>query len=84
MVARCRSISASFQILDGASTERVVLPMPHEGWSKLEELAAVDLSDGDKKSGPNGETVREISTGTFYRCESGEEEDGFLRRFLAC
>ena len=59
-----------------------VLPMPAGGLSK-EELAAVDLSDGDQKSGPNGETVREIVR-TFYRCESGEEEDGFLRRFLAC
>ncbi len=60
----------------------IVLPMPPKGLSK-EELAAVDLSDGDKKSGPNGETVREIVR-NFYRCESGEEEDGFLRRFLAC
>jgi hypothetical protein len=61
---------------------RIVLPMPPGGLSK-EELAAVDLSDGDQKSGPNGETVREIVR-NFYRCESGEEEDGFLRRFLAC
>jgi hypothetical protein len=60
----------------------LVLPMPPGGFSK-EELAAVDLSDGDQKSGPNGETVREIVR-NFYRCESGEEEDRFLRRFLAC
>ncbi|MFZ1944328.1 MAG: hypothetical protein WAU43_11975 [Acidobacteriaceae bacterium] len=81
-----RRIFSEIRLSDGqvvALAEiRLVLPMPHGGLSK-EELAAVDLSDGDKKSGPNGETVREIVR-TFYRCESGEEEDGFLRRFLAC
>ncbi len=56
-------------------------PMPVDGISE-EDLAAVDLSDGEEVSGPNGETVREMIR-DVYHCKSKEEEDKFLRRYLA-
>lgn len=46
------------------------------------ELDAVDLSQADKKSGPNGETLREMIPKT-YHCSSRAEEDKYLRRFIA-
>jgi hypothetical protein len=58
-----------------------IFPMPQGGIAE-EELAAVDLSGGDDVSGPNGETVREMIR-AVYHCESKEEEDKFLRRYLA-
>ena len=59
----------------------MVLPMPSQGFSP-EELAAVDLSRGEQKCGLQGETVREIIR-TVYHCESKDEEEKFLRRYLA-
>jgi hypothetical protein len=59
----------------------VINPMPKGGISE-NELAAVDLAMGDNKAGPKGETVREIIR-TIYRCETPEEEERFLRRYLA-
>jgi len=56
-------------------------PMPKGGFSKS-ELAAVDLSEGEEKVGPNGETLRKMISDT-YHCESREEEDRYLRRFIA-
>lgn len=55
-------------------------PMP-KSFSQA-ELDAVDLSEAEKKSGPNGETMREMISKT-YHCQSRTEEDGFLRRFMA-
>ena len=59
----------------------VVFPMPKGGLSE-KELAEVDLSEGDNKAGPNGETVREMIR-NLYHCESRGEEDEFLRRYMA-
>lgn len=56
-------------------------PMPEGGFSE-EELAAVDLSEGEEKVGPNGETLRKMISET-YHCNSTAEEDQFLRRFIA-
>jgi hypothetical protein len=58
-----------------------VHPMPEGGISE-EELAAADLSDGEEQFGPNGETIREMIR-NVYHCKSKEEEDRFLRRYLA-
>jgi hypothetical protein len=58
-----------------------VNPMPKGGISK-KELDAVDLGDGDTKIEPSGETMREIIKQT-YHCKTREEEDRFLRRFIA-
>lgn len=58
-----------------------ILPMPREGFTP-EELAAVDLSGGDAVGGPNGETVREMIT-QMYHCQTEQETEWALRRFLA-
>jgi hypothetical protein len=59
----------------------LILPMPAKGLSPG-ELAQVNLAEGDVKAGPNGETVREIVR-NVYHCKSKDEEDRFLRRYLA-
>jgi hypothetical protein len=56
-------------------------PMPKDGFTET-ELAAVNLSEGEEKVGPNGETLRKMISDT-YHCESRENEDYFLRRFIA-
>ena len=58
-----------------------VHPMPLGGISD-EELAAVDLTDGEEKVGPNGETLRQMIRET-YHCKSTAEEDVYLRRYIA-
>ena len=59
----------------------MVHPMPERGFS-ADQLAEVDLKDGEEKAGLNGETIREMISNT-YHCKSREEEDEFLRRYLA-
>ena len=58
-----------------------VNPMPEGGISAV-DLDATDLSEGDVKAGPNGETVRQMIRDT-YKCENLEEEEKYLRRFIA-
>lgn len=58
-----------------------VNPMPEGGISEA-DLASVNLSEAEERSGPNGETLREMIRDT-YHCESRQEEDRFLRRFIA-
>ncbi len=58
-----------------------VNPMPKGGVTK-EELAAVSLAKAEEKVGPNGETLRKMISDT-YHCTSTEEEDRYLRRFIA-
>jgi hypothetical protein len=59
----------------------VIHPMPAGGTSE-EDLAAVDLSEGEKKIGPKGETLREMIRET-YKCKTKEDEDKFIRRWVA-
>lgn len=59
----------------------VINPMPIDGITK-EQLDKVDISDGEKVYGPNGETLKEMIRNT-YHCKDEEEVDSFLRRFLA-
>lgn len=56
-------------------------PMP-KGGIPASELDAVDMCHAEEPIGPNGETVRKIISDT-YHCKSREEEDRFVRRFLA-
>jgi hypothetical protein len=58
-----------------------VNPMPADGFTE-EELSAVDLQEAEEKVGPNGETLRKMISDT-YHCSSREQEDYFLRRFIA-
>ncbi len=58
-----------------------VNPMPTRGFSP-EELAAVDLSQGDERTGPQEETLRKMIRKT-YHCKSRKETDYFLRRWIA-
>jgi len=56
-------------------------PMPQGGFSKG-ELDSVDMTEADQEAGPNGETLREMIKNT-YHCSSKDEEDYYLRRFIA-
>ncbi len=58
-----------------------VHPMPVNGMSD-EELSSVDISEGEQRFGPNGETLREMIR-NVYHCKTSEEEERFLRRYLA-
>ena len=58
-----------------------VNPMPKGGFTDA-ELDAVDLAEAEKPSGPNGETLRKMISET-YKCKTREEEDYYLRRFIA-
>ena len=58
-----------------------VHPMPHNGFKKG-ELESVDIKCGEEKYGPNGETLRQMIRDT-YHCEAKEEEDNYLRRYIA-
>jgi len=55
--------------------------MPVGGLSE-KELAAVDLGEGEQRFGPNGETLREMIR-NVYHCKTNDEEELFLRRYLA-
>lgn len=59
----------------------IINPMPKGGFSK-EELDAVDLSRAEEKVGPNGETLQKMIKDA-YHCKTKEEEDYYLRRFIA-
>ncbi len=55
--------------------------MPKEGFTR-EELEAVDMSQAEEKVGPDGRTLRKMIRDT-YHCKSKDEEDYYLRRFIA-
>jgi len=56
-------------------------PMPKNSFTK-EELEAVDISRAEEGAGPNGETLRNMIKDT-YHCKSRDEEDYYIRRFIA-
>ena len=56
-------------------------PMPKGGIAS-KQLEAMDLATAEEKGGPSGETIRQMISDT-YHCDSREEEDFYLRRFLA-
>ena len=56
-------------------------PMPIGGFSKG-QLDKVDISKGEEKWGPQGETLREMISNE-YHCKNETEVDYFLRRYLA-
>ena len=56
-------------------------PMPKGGFTK-EELYSVDMTEAEQEAGPNGETLRKMIKNT-YHCKSKDEEDYYLRRFIA-
>ncbi len=55
--------------------------MPKEGFTE-EEMEAVDMSQTEERIGPNGATLRKMIKDT-YHCGSRDEEDYYLRRFIA-
>jgi hypothetical protein len=83
--AKIAEILNRIEFSDGTSASIgeiwTVNPMPKDGFTD-EELAAVDLADGQERVGPNGETLRKMVSDT-YHCASTEEEDKYLRRFIA-
>ncbi len=59
----------------------LLMPMPQQGFSD-DELAQVDMSQGDEIIPSSDETVREMIR-KGYHCTDDNEVDYFLRRFLA-
>jgi hypothetical protein len=55
--------------------------MPKKGFTE-EELEAVDMSQAEERIGPNGATLRKMIKDT-YHCGSRDQEDYYLRRFIA-
>jgi len=58
-----------------------IFPMPKNGFTQA-ELDAVDMAGGEQVAGPKGETVRQMIK-NVYHCTSPEEEEKYLRRYLA-
>ena len=56
-------------------------PMPKEGFTE-QQLGAVDLDEAETPVGPNGETLRQMIRDT-YHCTTVQQEDMYLRRFIA-
>ena len=56
-------------------------PMPIGGFTQ-EELDEVDMSQGEERSGPQGETIRKMIRKS-YHCKSNKETDFYLRRWIA-
>jgi hypothetical protein len=59
----------------------LIVPMPVGGVSQA-AMDAVDLSEADDLAGLEGETTRDMIR-EVYRCETRDEEEHFLRRYLA-
>ena len=56
-------------------------PMP-KGGITANELQAVDMSRAEEHVGPSDETLRKMIAET-YHCKGSEEEEIYIRRFLA-
>ena len=82
---KLKEILASIKLSNGdvISIEEIwtINPMPKGGISP-EELNKVDMSKAEERVGPNGETLRKMISDT-YHCETKEQEDLYLRRFIA-
>ncbi len=82
---RMAKLLSSIEFTDGTTASMheiwIIIPMPHGGIT-AEALAAVDMADGDVVAGAQGETVRQIVR-EVYKCRTPEEEDRYLRRYLA-
>ena len=82
---KMRELLSSIRLSNGETVSLdeiwVVFPMPVGGFTEG-VLKGVDLALGEEQWGPNGETVREMIR-NVYHCESDQEEEKFLRRYLA-
>ncbi len=82
---KLKEMLASIKLSNGdiISIEEIwtINPMPKGGIS-TEELNNVDMSKAMERIGPNGETLREMISDT-YHCETEEQENMYLRKFLA-
>lgn len=82
---KIQDLLSSFRISNGDHVAFgeiwTIHPMPREGFSD-EELAAVDLVEADEVAEPGGATLRQMIRDT-YHAKNREEEDRYLRRYLA-
>lgn len=82
---KLRELLSTIELSNGATVSITEIwtinPMPAEGFESG-ELEAVDLKEAEEKVGPNGETLRKMISET-YHCASRDEEDKYLRRFIA-
>ena len=56
-------------------------PMPKDGFTQ-QQLASVNLAEAESPVGPNGETLRQMIRDN-YHCSTVQQEDKYLRRFIA-
>lgn len=76
-----RHIEFSNGMVANLSEIWTINPMPVDGFTQ-EELDNVDMSQGEQKAGPQGETIRRMIRST-YHCKSKKETDYYLRRWIA-
>ena len=76
-----RRIEFSNGMVANLSEIWTINPMPVDGFTQ-EELGNVDMSQGEQKAGPQGETIRRMIRST-YHCKSKKETDYYLRRWIA-
>ncbi|WP_448144728.1 hypothetical protein [Pseudomonas silesiensis] len=76
-----RRIEFSNGMVANLSEIWTINPMPVDGFTQ-EELDNVDMSQGEQKAGPQGETIRRMIRST-YHCKSKKETDYYLRRWIA-
>jgi hypothetical protein len=82
---RLNEMLHSIKLSDGKSINIddiwTINPMPEKGFSK-DELDKINLLKGEEIYGPNGETLRKM-IGDTYHCKNRDDEDYYLRRFIA-
>ncbi len=76
-----RRIEFSNGMVANLSEIWTINPMPVDGFTQ-EELDNVDMSQGEQKAGPQGETIRRMIRSTCH-CKSKKETDYYLRRWIA-
>ena len=76
-----RRIEFSNGMVANLSEIWTINPMPVDGFTQ-EELDNVDMSQGEQKAGPQGQTIRRMIRST-YHCKSKKETDYYLRRWIA-
>jgi hypothetical protein len=82
---RLAEMMSSIKFSDGTTANLgeiwTINAMPTGGFAEA-QLNAVDLSEAEERVGPGGETLRKMIRDT-YHCSSTQDEDYYLRRFIA-
>lgn len=83
--AKLAEMLSEIKLSDGSTISLneiwTINPMPKGGFT-TQQLDEADLSQGNERMGPNGETLIEMIRET-YKCKSPEDEEKHLRRWIA-